>query len=113
MKSSAFVLTAAAVCLICVFSLMYSAGKTPALPSLESETGGKAALSQQQQDHTEYILGIWDGRLAVFAANSQQPLLTTDTLVADLPAADAEALKNGITVVGYESLRALLEDYTS
>ncbi len=72
-------------------------------------------LSRTQTKTAEnvYLLKESGGRLSVFREGESLPMLTTDTLVRDLPLRDREKLKSGFEVTGDKSLRAALEDYCS
>lgn len=60
-----------------------------------------------------YILKNSNGHLAVFKANENSPIITTDTLISDLPYDDQNKLLTGIRVTGDKNLRIALEDYCS
>ena len=58
------------------------------------------------------VVGVWEGRLAVFSPSDDAPTAVHDVFVASLPAAEQEALRVGIPVYSEAALQRLLEDYT-
>lgn len=60
-----------------------------------------------------FLLGIKDGRVALWVDDDPQPVQVFPYPVSLLPKADQEALKNGIKIGSSEELRSLLEDYLS
>ena len=60
-----------------------------------------------------YLLGIKDGFLALWDTGSSTPLAVYTTKVAMLPAADQDALQQGIPIRDDMHLQQLLEDYLS
>jgi len=61
----------------------------------------------------QYMLREYDGRIAVFPAESEEPELVLDVLVKYLPDFDRTQMQQGIHVKDYEELVRLIEDYTS
>jgi len=59
-----------------------------------------------------YTVGVFEGRLAVFAGQSNTPQTVYDVFVSSLPSAEQEALHRGIPVQTETALQRLLEDYT-
>ena len=72
-------------------------------------------LSKKQEKTVEnsYYLRDYKGRLSVYRAGESSPMITTDTLVSDLPLRDREKLETGFEVKGDKNLRIALEDYCS
>lgn len=60
-----------------------------------------------------YILGVKDGRLAVYAADGYTVIDMLDTYVYSLPLSDREAVSEGIMVYSVNELVSLIQDYTS
>ena len=60
-----------------------------------------------------WILGIWQGKLAVFPAGAAEPCQIYDVYVASLPPEEQERLSAGLVVPDDPTLASLLEDYTS
>lgn len=61
-----------------------------------------------------YILGEWDGKLAVFTMpQTDTPSKVYDVYLSSLPAEEQTRLEAGIPVYDEKKLQSLLEDYTS
>ncbi|MDR3345217.1 MAG: hypothetical protein LBT21_06490 [Oscillospiraceae bacterium] len=90
-RRTAIVLTA--------FCLPYAAFSAPA----RSEPPGEI----------RYTLREYSGELAVFRDDEATPWALYEVPVDTLPDGDREQLKAGISVIGEEKLRHILEDYTS
>ncbi len=60
-----------------------------------------------------YVLGCYDGRLALFPVGDPVPERVYEVWVSRLPEADRRALEKGILIESDERLAQLLEDYTS
>lgn len=60
-----------------------------------------------------FLLGIKDGKVALWVDDDPQPVQVFPYPVSLLPKADQESLKNGIKIGSSEELRSLLEDYLS
>ena len=76
----------------------------PQLP----EQSQPPAVQPESQDH-EYILGEWEGRLAVYRTADS----VLDVYLGLLPPADAQALREGIPVEDQTELDRRLEDFMS
>jgi hypothetical protein len=63
--------------------------------------------------HARYRLAEKDGRLAVYLQGQDEPEIVFDVYLHHLPDVDRARLEEGIEVSDYETLLALLEDYTS
>ena len=59
------------------------------------------------------ILGVWNGKVAVFLPDIAEPERVYDTPLLSLPTAEQERLQSGIPVENRQQLRRLLEDYGS
>ena len=59
-----------------------------------------------------YVLRDYNGRLAVFKDGSSEPVKVFRILTENYGETDREMLENGITVVGEDGLRRIIEDYT-
>jgi len=59
------------------------------------------------------MLRALDGRLAVYAADTDSPMLITDIELSTLRGADRELIEAGLAVADHEALLALLEDLGS
>lgn len=61
-----------------------------------------------------YIVGQWNGKLAVFTLpNTTAPSKIYDVYLTSLPTEEQQRLKTGIPVYDQQTLQSLLEDYTS
>ena len=65
------------------------------------------------QKESVYILGVKDGRLAIYASDGYTLIDLLDTYVYSLPQSDREAVSQGIEVYSVSELVALIQDYTS
>ncbi len=95
------------VCLMAVFSVVIlasSAVKPPPQPETEVE-------SRKDIIMPTYILRDYDGRLAVFSFDSDQPEEILDIFTGSLPEYDQEQLKKGVSVYSPEHLESLIQDY--
>ena len=77
----------------------------PPVPTAESSAPTAPAVG--------YVVGQWEGLLAVFAAGDRQPLEVYDIYIAALPREEQVRLTAGIPAADDEALARLLEDYTS
>ena len=59
------------------------------------------------------VLGVWEGKLAVFLPQEDTPERVYDVWVSTLPAEEQSRLRAGIAVRSKAELSALLEDYTA
>lgn len=60
-----------------------------------------------------FLLGIHDGYIALWTAETEKPAYVFPYQAASLPEADRLALEKGIPLENREQLQALLEDYLS
>ncbi len=79
----------------------------------------KEALAAENSAETEtpkesiYILGIYNGKLALFNGESRYPLKIYDLWVRSLPSSDISRLEEGIKIFSEEQLFSIIEDFTS
>ncbi len=78
--------------------------ETPAVTGEDASTVSTAA--------THAVVGVWEGRLAVFSPSGDEPRTVYDVFVSSLPTAEQEALRVGIPVYSETALQRLIEDYT-
>ena len=89
------------------------------LPQVDSAVSSPfyaASLSQSSSQETRqvrYLMKNYGGRLAVFEAQQQSPLLVFDVYVNTLPEYDQQLLQEGISVEGEQQLTRIIEDYIS
>lgn len=60
-----------------------------------------------------FVVGSWQGYIALWQQGQQQPMRVFPYSVASLPPADQKALEEGIAVDDAHSLAQLLQDYLS
>lgn len=60
-----------------------------------------------------FMLGVHDGRVALWKEDDPQPIRIFPYRVTSLPPADQRALEKGIVIEAKEQLHRLLEDYLS
>lgn len=101
---SAILVTAAAVVFAMALSGSFEKEKTKEV--------FETAVSQPKEPQ-KTVLGVYEGKLAVFEGESPYPNRVFDFLVRTLPAGDRSALSEGITVSSEEELLRLLEDFMS
>ena len=65
------------------------------------------------QAQTLYILSDYDGRLALFSSENQEPVTVYEIYTESLPYDDYILIKSGIKVKSEEELQRLIEDYLS
>lgn len=59
------------------------------------------------------VLGTWKGYVALFQQGASEPRQIFPTPAAALPAADQQALEEGIVIRNDKMLQQILEDYLS
>ncbi|MCL2055633.1 MAG: hypothetical protein FWH02_00250 [Oscillospiraceae bacterium] len=60
-----------------------------------------------------YILAEYDGHIAVFTPDGDEPQIILDVMVRFLPDYDRAMLARGIPVPDYDALSAMIEDFIS
>lgn len=69
---------------------------------------------QTQAEQTDnYVIGVYDEKIAVFTQGDSVPIETYDVYITTLPESDQKSLRKGIEVKGKTELRRLIEDFTS
>lgn len=77
--------------------------RASSLPSSSSRTSPEPA--------EEYLITVYEGKVAVFKKGSTKPALISDVSASQLPEADLALLKKGIEAETLTKARAILEDY--
>ncbi|MDD2955462.1 MAG: hypothetical protein PHD67_04000 [Oscillospiraceae bacterium] len=95
---------------LCAFALAYW-GRPPE-PAGHPETGIPIESSPSFAPW-KYMICEYEGRLAVYCRDEEEPEMVFDVFVHTLPEYDRGALRQGVPAASYEELVALLEDYTS
>lgn len=60
-----------------------------------------------------FLLGIYEGKVALWKDNQKQPLRVFPYKASMLPKQDQQALKKGIHIENIQQLQQLIEDYLS
>lgn len=60
-----------------------------------------------------WVVGVWEGKLAVFPAGAAEPARVYEVYIASLPREERERLSAGVIAADDTALASLLEDYTS
>ena len=80
----------------------------------ENEISAKAEVTAFEETETEKIvLGVFEGKLALFKGKSPYPNIVYDFFIRNLPKEDQNRLSEGIAVSSQSELEALLEDFMS
>lgn len=69
--------------------------------------------SEETTGNRTYIIKEYNGMVACFEEESDEPFLITETKVIDLPPIDRKMLADGVEVVGAKAFSRVLEDYRS
>lgn len=64
-------------------------------------------------EKTAFIIKEYDGKIAVFEGQAEEPLFVSDVSVNNLPETDKQLLNDGIYVSSKKELNRLIEDYCS
>ncbi len=64
-------------------------------------------------DQPRYVIGNWEGQVAVFEGQAAYPMQVFDVYVSTLPEEERAKIQTGIPVADETQLYQLLEDYTS
>lgn len=70
-------------------------------------------LPQMQPSEHEYLLKDSNGKIAVYKANEYDPYIILDVYTNTLPYVDRQNLLEGITILGDDNLRSIIEDFDS
>lgn len=73
-------------------------------------TSEKANVNKHQSG---YYLGEYEGKLATFSTESDEPLEVFDVFVSSLPEDDIKKICDGIYASNEDELQRLIEDFTS
>ena len=79
-----------------------------------TEISAKAESSFSEETESEKaVLGVFEGKLALFKGKSPYPNIVYDFFIRNLPQEDQNRLFEGIPVSSQSELEALLEDFMS
>ena len=105
---------AAAALLLAVFLIVFG------IFALEDHFSPEETLSHEEEisidekpEEEKMLLGIFEGKLALFVGESPYPNKIYDFLTRTLPEKDRKSLSEGIEINSEEELKALLEDFMS
>ena len=104
MKKLVLIVVTGAVLISCV--LISSLAASPAAAQ-------NASVRQTVTEEKAFIIGIENGRIAVFGEGEEKPLILTDTYANTLPKIDRDELEKGVKVSGEKELKKAIEDYCS
>ena len=96
-----------AVAVLCAMALAGSFDETKAVSPKED-----ISVSEPEEPKS-MVLGVFDGKLALFIGESPYPNRIFDFLIRTLPQEDQNRLFEGIKISSEEELELLLEDYMS
>lgn len=68
------------------------------------------SIANASADAVCFVLGEYDGRIALLEEGNEQPLAIYETPISSLYPTDAELLKNGIRIENPAELTRLIED---
>lgn len=68
------------------------------------------SIANASADAVCFVLGEYDGRIALLEEGNEQPLAIYETPISSLYPTDAELLKNGIRIENPADLTRLIED---
>lgn len=72
-----------------------------------------AAAPEQPHNEPQFVIGSYDGQVAVFERGADYPMRVYDVSIAALPPEEQAKLQAGIPAADADALSVLLEDYTS
>ena len=81
--------------------------------SVSDTATGAEAPAPASRSAASYVVGEWEGRLAVYSEGRQTPDQVYDVYISTLPEEEQKRLEEGIPVSTEKELASLLEDYTS
>ncbi|MBQ8927469.1 MAG: hypothetical protein IJ055_04230 [Oscillospiraceae bacterium] len=96
------------VMLICAVVVLVTAGR---LIAREKSAAAAYEAAMQERPPIGYVLGEYEGHLALYRENAARPYHILTAQVALLPEADQAAVREGIPAATEEELRVLLEDF--
>lgn len=103
---------AAAVALLITGAAVFGLFAIFEKPEREEEIPEKA-VSVSETEPQKTVLGVFEGKLALFIGESPYPNIVYDFFVRNLPPEDQSRLSEGIEISSESELETLLEDYMS
>lgn len=107
-SAAAALLFLVAVAVIGLFSFAGAFSVTEEASAAENSVSEESAPQEQK-----IVLGIFEGKLALFIGESPYPNKVYDFMARTLPEEDQKRLSEGIEIASEEELLSLLEDYMS
>ena len=104
MKKLILIVVTGAILISCVLISAIAAD-----PAAAQNTNAEQTVTEEKA----FIIGIENGRVAVFRDGDKKPFIVTDTYANTLPKIDKDELKKGIKVSGEKELEKAIEDYCS
>ena len=98
----------AAVLIICMLFWGFSSK-----PADESHPPVSSAVQESVPAQPSRILGVWEGKLALYLGVNPVPDEVFDVYITTLPEEEQERLHAGIPITNDTELALLLQDYTS
>ena len=98
-----------AVLIICL--LFWGFSKKP--EAEESQPPVSSAVQESVPAQPSRVLGVWEGKLALYLGVNPVPDEVFDVFITTLPEEEQERLRAGIPITSDTELALLLEDYTS
>lgn len=95
------------VLIACVLLIGVAAWASTLLPKKSDTKSVPTAQAAQQ------MLREWNGQIALFQGDSDEPAEVYEVTVAALPEEEQERLREGIVIESEEALASLLDNYTS
>lgn len=113
MKTYRIYVLLATLCVSAVAAVALLAyGNRAAVPAPSETATPSTTVSTATSPPTGYLLGEWNGKLALYQAGHPYPEEVYDVFVRSFPAEDRERLEQGIPVADETELERLLEDYS-
>lgn len=111
---SGSLLAALLLSILLIWAFWPAEGPAPAsAPPTAPPMATTVPVQEPTERPTGYILGAWEGKLAVFLAGNPTPDEVFDVYLVTLPEEEQRALEAGIPIPDEETLQKRLEDYTS
>ncbi|UOO37023.1 BofC C-terminal domain-containing protein [Oscillospiraceae bacterium CM] len=81
---------------------------------IQDVSAGTPAVQADNQETGRYVIGAYNGRVAVFFGGDRKaPVIETTIDISSLRAVDRQKLDQGIDAATYEDVLRLLEDFSS
>lgn len=103
------------LCIVITSVILPSMPRTNAMENNIDADANSVVQDNSSADEEEkvFIIKEYNGKVAVFEGQNENPLFVSDVFVSNLPEADKELLESGIEVKTEKQLNRLIEDYCS